>query len=504
MTLLQFVFTLKDDKTALKPCTVQHPWGGRRVRLVPAFTSILANPSERTWPSKFTRGGGNSEFHVYNDYPGTGTYTVGYSSQLGPDYAEWAVDDSNSSRWVSSTGRYNSTTGAYTGSQSLGGVSGEWFGVFFPLAVYIESVSVAQEIGAKDMVFLGRNTTNQWVQAGAGKGLPEFSQQQFTLTTPGVYNAMAIVVRNTYSGAGAARLFEVGFHGAPVVPDQSSQVPCALILRDVSSMSFWGFGRATKSLHVCSAGEASARLPAIDSLTGSDAQQGLRFKTYSGYFAGTDTTPRLNWFDTAEALSTGLTTDLSSLAAASGGLFGDVDYRSLKLSGYFRAKKRGVYRFVTSSDDASFLTINGALVVKSGGTHATQLKFGEVYMAGNTYYKLDIFYGESTGGQELQVGFLEPQDDGTTSGSTNLGDFTLNATGLGVFWTALPQATNALACDDMTGGFTLDARGAEALIVDLVGNELTAELTGIISNSAVPGAGSSVKHAIVAFNVEEA
>lgn len=137
-------------------------------------------------------------------------------------------------------------------------------------------------------------------------------------------------------------------------------------------------------------------------------QEGLQYTVYDGYFGGTDASPNIAWFNTAIVLELGETTNLSSLATATNNKFGDVDNRSLKLSGYFRAKYTGSYIFYTTSDDASFLYVNNIPIVLNGGTHASQTVFGIFHMVAGRYYNIDIYYGESTDGQEFNAGYYEP------------------------------------------------------------------------------------------------
>lgn len=126
----------------------------------------------------------------------------------------------------------------------------------------------------------------------------------------------------------------------------------------------------------------------------------------------------------------------------------DYDTKSLKVTGYFRAKKTGIYRFFTRSDDASFLAINDAIVVFNGGAHGAQDRFGNVSMTAGTYYKFDIYYGDSSSGQSFSAGYLEPNDDGTTSGSTNLEDFITNGTGLTTYYDINPDTQPILTSSD--------------------------------------------------------
>lgn len=112
----------------------------------------------------------------------------------------------------------------------------------------------------------------------------------------------------------------------------------------------------------------------------------------------------------------------------------DFNFKSLKISGYFRAKKTGVCRFFTRSDDASFLYIDDVLVVDNGGTHAPQNRFGNINTVAGTYYKIDVYYGESSVGEEFSAGYLE---DNSTS--TNINQFTTNATGLTTYYDINPH-----------------------------------------------------------------
>jgi hypothetical protein len=176
----------------------------------------------------------------------------------------------------------------------------------------------------------------------------------------------------------------------------------------------------------------------------------LSFTIYNGYFDGTSTPildPKLNFFETATVLNTGYTSNLTSLQTVTNGLyFNNVSNDpnppsnvSIKISGFFRAKKTGTYRFFTRSDDASFLFINDAMVVNNGNTHGPENQFGNISMVAGRYYKFDVYWGESARGQWLSAGYLEPLDDGTTTNSINLNDFITNATGLTTYYDINPQ-----------------------------------------------------------------
>lgn len=179
----------------------------------------------------------------------------------------------------------------------------------------------------------------------------------------------------------------------------------------------------------------------------------LTYRIYNGYFNGTDATPAITWFNTAILLDFGETSNLSTLESATNNLFGNVDDRSLKISGYFRAKKTGTYTFFTTSDDASFLYINDIPIVLNGGTHAPQTRFGVYPMTAGTYYKFDIYYGESISGQEFSAGYYEPDiteipslpltgDITTLTDVLYSGDYTLSSSSIGATITARFRAFN--------------------------------------------------------------
>ena len=166
----------------------------------------------------------------------------------------------------------------------------------------------------------------------------------------------------------------------------------------------------------------------------------LEVEIYNGYFGGTTSDPKLSWFNTATLLSIKYTSDLTSLETVTNGLYSNntangatPDNISIKISGFFRAKQTGVCRFFTRTDDASFLYINDTLVVNNGNTHAPQNAFGNINTVAGTYYKIDIYYGETVEGQWFSAGYLEQN-----STSTNINQFITNATGLTTYYEINP------------------------------------------------------------------
>jgi fibro-slime domain-containing protein len=188
--------------------------------------------------------------------------------------------------------------------------------------------------------------------------------------------------------------------------------------------------------------------------TSKNILNGLTYTIYNGYFNGTNASPNISWFNTAQIRSSGITIDLTSLESiTNGAIFNNASGSalpnafSIKISGSFRASKTGTYRFFTRSDDASFLYINNTSIVANGGTHAPQDAFGNVNMVAGTYYNIDIYYGDSSQGQWLSVGFIDP--DGNIT-SINPADFTTNGYNRDVFYintTTLGQFNSLIAID---------------------------------------------------------
>lgn len=131
-------------------------------------------------------------------------------------------------------------------------------------------------------------------------------------------------------------------------------------------------------------------------------QENLTYTIYDGYFNDV-----LSWFNTAVQLSSGFTSDLTNLQTATNGEFGiGINNRSLRISGFFRATKTGNIRFFTTSDDASYLLINGSVVVDNAYIHEVTTNYGTINVVAGQYYELMIYYGISaTGTAAFAAGF---------------------------------------------------------------------------------------------------
>lgn len=94
---------------------------------------------------------------------------------------------------------------------------------------------------------------------------------------------------------------------------------------------------------------------------------------------------------------------------------------NVEYNGFFYTKNfSGNFSFWTTSDDDSLLYIwkNGikTLVVNNGGLHPPQVRAGVIALEENTYYPIQIFYSENTGGNILSVHFAHASIPQTSNG----------------------------------------------------------------------------------------
>jgi len=108
---------------------------------------------------------------------------------------------------------------------------------------------------------------------------------------------------------------------------------------------------------------------------------------YTGFFDGVE-----GWFDTAPVVATDLrTSDLTDLTTISKNLFYSNVARSLKVTGFFRAKKTGTYRFFTSSNDKNILEIEGDDIIVN--TDIFQTLYANKSLIEGRYYPFNLYYG---------------------------------------------------------------------------------------------------------------
>ena len=149
---------------------------------------------------------------------GNGVYTVNRSSSSGESTEAWRVFNktlnNDAGDWQSATGRYNTTTGEYIGTMSIGGVLGEWVSIQLPVSIIITGISIRSGINLGDRTWnaapalwtlLGSNDGTTWTAVYALPSIDPFSVDGQTITTSipmtVAYNRFALVVRRI-SGTG--------------------------------------------------------------------------------------------------------------------------------------------------------------------------------------------------------------------------------------------------------------------------------------------------------------
>lgn len=89
------------------------------------------------------------------------------------------------------------------------------------------------------------------------------------------------------------------------------------------------------------------------------------------------------------------------------------DFFNFEFEGYLYINTGGDYRFRTTSDDGSRLTLNNEVIVNNDGTHGNVTVTSAVQTLGSGPQQINVRYFENTGGQSLTVQYRGP-DTGET------------------------------------------------------------------------------------------
>lgn len=184
-----------------------------------------------------------------NSYVASASSTSNASTQDG-----WvAFDGTTTSQWVSSTGRYNATTGFYTGSTTTtvnngSPVAGEWVQIQLPAALTPTGFTASPSTLLKDgrpalMTVLGSNDGTTWVNL-SGSQLPVAavgSPLAFGLRAASAYSYFRFVVNsiNQVNGSGAggigtyATIYELKLFGSIRASSAFSQLATMFIARNL-------------------------------------------------------------------------------------------------------------------------------------------------------------------------------------------------------------------------------------------------------------------------------
>jgi hypothetical protein len=154
---------------------------------------------------------------------------------------------------------------------------------------------------------------------------------------------------------------------------------------------------------------------------------GLIGTRYDGYFADNFT-----FFNTAisEPNPNFETNPFIAITSATAGINYD-DAFSAQWLGYFKASITGEYTFYTKSDDSSWLWLGNASesteallarrsnaneLVDNSGVHPSRERSGTVALTANQLYPILVYYGDSSGGDVINVSFKPPVGIVTTDG----------------------------------------------------------------------------------------
>ncbi len=83
---------------------------------------------------------------------------------------------------------------------------------------------------------------------------------------------------------------------------------------------------------------------------------------------------------------------------------------SVKFTGYFKTMTAGAWYFELTSDDSSQLYIDGVRVVNNSGTHGSTVQGSSFTVVTGRYYKIEIYYGQQTGGIGLTFQHENPSN----------------------------------------------------------------------------------------------
>ena len=82
----------------------------------------------------------------------------------------------------------------------------------------------------------------------------------------------------------------------------------------------------------------------------------------------------------------------------------DDDYFGIRYSGYILIPENNVYTFTSTSDDGSFIFIDGKKIVDNDFQHGAFSLSGEVGLEAG-YHPIEIWFFEKWGGEYLEIAF---------------------------------------------------------------------------------------------------
>lgn len=331
---------------------------------------------------------------------GSGTYKTTYSSTwISNDFYGWraftheANDSFHIVNNVAGTGFYSGTNGTYNGAVSTtisgSNVLGEWLQIELPHPIRLTRYSLLSRIGipaqsAQTWKIAGSNDNSTWTEVDSESGITGWANnvvRTFSTSNSTVaYKYYRMVTTQIESAAG----------------EHWSQREWMLYDDTTSTINLYG-----KTIGLI---------------------EGLTWKYYNGYLAD-----NMSAFDSNSYRHIGITTNLSSLSAATNGQYYDNcgDLYSIEWTGYFRANVTGTWTFQAYSDDSCYVwigqnglsgyTTSNYLLYENSGHPGTRTN--TIYLIEGVYYPFRMRWGESLILESISLNFTPPGGTQTFDGT---------------------------------------------------------------------------------------
>lgn len=333
--------------------------------------------------------------------PGTGTYTLTYSStwEFGGDYTGWNAFNNNSTGTPyhvasnNSNGFYNVAgyTGSTTTTISGTSYSGEWLQIQLPNPIVLSFYDLfpresnASTQSCKVWYLGGSNDGSTWTLVDSRSGVSSWTAnvpQRFTTASLVPYSFYRLVCNQTNTNVNG----------------------------NSWALGEWCLYDATMSPKIISYN--TSPLPGLI--------EGLTWK----YF---DTAGGVFGPDTLNYRNIGRTTDMSGLNTATSGQYYQNwnDNYSIEWTGYFRANITGTYTFEVYSDDDTWVWLGStALAGYTGSNYFIYENAGHVgtrintiYLIAGVFYPLRMRFQEGGGSDYTNLAFTPPNGTKTNNGN---------------------------------------------------------------------------------------
>jgi hypothetical protein len=133
-----------------------------------------------------------------------GGYTTSSSSDSGSNYRSYKAFDGTSSFYITASGKYNTSNGSYTGSNTFEGIPGETLSLTMPKKIKLQHIRIRARSGSssdnapKKARIFGSNDNSTWVQLWTfdemGLDFTNGTYKLFVVNAEQYYNAYTFVI----------------------------------------------------------------------------------------------------------------------------------------------------------------------------------------------------------------------------------------------------------------------------------------------------------------------